>query len=335
MGAADYDETVDSYLADCRRRGLRPATLRAYRDALTRFRTATEVRDLDGLSLAAARAFADRSSHLAPGSVRGFTRALKTFSRWTADEGLLAADPLARLRLPRVDTRMVVVPTDEELAALLAASAPALRCALAVIAGLGVRVSDLCALDLSSRRPTQLVLRTTKNRAGRLLPLDPVTSEILERYTRDVRPSHHSALFVTRAGCRLSPDAVRLVLADARRRAGLELVVSPHVLRHWFARDIAGHGTSDRLLAARMGWRSQELMARYAPVGVAEVERDVARYAPLVRLESDGWLVGLFPTHRGAAAWRRKNDMDAAGAHATASPRSRSSWKPSAGRAEA
>jgi hypothetical protein len=42
---------------------------------------------------------------------------------------------LARLRLPRVDTRFVEVPTDLELIALLRASAVPLRTVLVLIAG--------------------------------------------------------------------------------------------------------------------------------------------------------------------------------------------------------
>ena len=51
MGAAGYAETVDSYLADCRRRGLRPATARSYDASLERFRAATGIDDLGGLTL--------------------------------------------------------------------------------------------------------------------------------------------------------------------------------------------------------------------------------------------------------------------------------------------
>ena len=84
-------------------------------------------------------------------------------------------------------------------------------------------------------------------------------------------------------------------LADARDRARLPVRVTPHIVRHWHARDLAAHGTMDRLLAARMGWRIGGLVGRYAPVAQREVEADVSRYAPLVRLRDDGALGGLFP----------------------------------------
>jgi hypothetical protein len=67
-------------------------------------------------------------------------------------------------------------------------------------------------------------------------------------------------------------------------------------MRHWHARDLAAHGTSDRMLTARMGWSSTDLLGRYAPVTQAELVRDVERYSPLVRLRDEGLLDGLFPS---------------------------------------
>ena len=96
--------------------------------------------------------------------------------------------------------------------------------------------------------------------------------------------------------CRpLTPDATRLVLADAVSRARLDVRVTPHIVRHWHARDLAAHGTQERLLAARMGWKLNGLIARYAPVTDREVAQDVVRYAPLVRLRDEGALESMFP----------------------------------------
>ncbi len=72
--------------------------------------------------------------------MRGSLVALKTFSRWLADEDVLTADPLARLRLPRVDQGVVTAPTDDELLALLWAAGPLLRTVLGVLMGTGMRI---------------------------------------------------------------------------------------------------------------------------------------------------------------------------------------------------
>lgn len=295
MEPSPFELATLEYLRDCARRGLRPATIRYYRMVLTRFGSVTGISEPAGLTIEAARAFQDQQPQLAIGSIQGFFRALRTFSAWATDEGLLVNDPLRRLRLPRADRRVLAVPTEDELRNLLLESGPLLRVTLALIVGTGVRISDACGLDVGDVRPGELLVAHSKNRSGRIVPVDPTTAGILSLYATDVRRTHERAFFVSRRARRLTPGAVRLALTDARRRAGIELPIGPHVLRHWHARDLASHGTGERLLAARMGWRTQPLVARYAPVTVAELASDVARYSPLARLRDEGLLDGCFP----------------------------------------
>ena len=132
--------------------------------------------------------------------MRGSLVALKTFSRWLADEDVLTADPLARLRLPRVDQGVVTAPTDGELLALLWAAGPLLRTVLALLLGTGVRISDLTGIAVDDVRPGELVVARTKNRAGRLVLLDPVLEALLARHVADRGPASHEPLFVTRTG---------------------------------------------------------------------------------------------------------------------------------------
>ena len=326
MEPLEYRQAVAAYLADCRRRGLRPATLKHYEFALGRVGDSLGVALVQDIAIGRVRGFIDDAG-MSPVSVRGILRALRTFTGWLVDEGLLERDPLARLRMPHVDERLVVVPTDDELVRLLRAAAPTLRVALAVLAGTGIRANDLAGIGDGSLRPGGLVLLSTKNRAGRLVPLDPVLEALLRRHAADRRPSEDGALLVTRSGRRLGGDALRLAMTDARARAGIAIRVSPHVLRHWHARDLGAHGISDRLMAARMGWRSPSLVGRYAPVSEHELRLDVERYAPLVRLRDDGWLDGVFPRSVliGLAAHPAKNERSRVGESARTSPRARRS----------
>jgi len=295
MTLSNYDKAVAAYLRDGQRRGLRPATIRYYQMALERVGAERGLVEPADLTLARVRGFQDQPGHLGPSSIHGYLCALKTFARWMVDEELITVDPLARLRLPRVDQGVVTAPTDRELLELLRASGPLLRTVLAVLLGTGMRISDLAALMIDDLRPGELIVARAKNRAGRLVPLDPVLEALLCRHVADHAPVGGRALFVTRTGRPLTPDATRLALADARHRAGLDVRVSPHIVRHWHARDLAANGTQERLLAARMGWRTHALISRYAPVANREVVADVTRYAPLVRLRDEGDLDGLLP----------------------------------------
>ena len=302
-------DAVEAYLADCRRRSLRPATLRYYAMVLGRFAASASGADVRDLTLARARSFQDSCSRLSAGSVRGFVRALRTFSSWLAYEGYLESDPLARLRVPKADRRVVAVPTDAQLMAVMRAARPTLRTVIALLAGVGLRVSDAAGLEIADLRDAELVVGTTKNRAGRLVPLDPVLVSILRLYVDTTRGIAAGPLLVSRLGGPLTPDAIRHGLSDAVTRSAPDVRVTPHVLRHWHARDLAANGTGERMLAARMGWSDGALAARYAPVVHAELVRDVARYAPLVRLRDEAALAGVFPANalRGDAQRSKKD----------------------------
>jgi integrase/recombinase XerD len=325
--ASSFASVGEAYLADCQRRSLRPATLRYYGMVLACFAKTTGIEAVDEFTLARVRSFQDASARLSAGSLRGFIRALKTFGTWMADEGLLETDPLLRLRLPRADRRVISVPTDTDLGALLRASGPLLRTVVLLLAGAGLRIADLTALELDDLRCHELVVARTKNRVGRLVPLDPILAGILVLYVDTARADVGDSLFVSRTGRPLSADAVRHALTDTRTRAQCGVPVSPHVLRHWHARDLAASNVSERMLAARMGWSDHALVARYAPVGHAELVRDVARYAPAVRLRDAGILDGLFPSAvlRDGVAQRSKYSSEPARAAAVTSPRSRRS----------
>jgi integrase/recombinase XerD len=308
-----FAEAVALYLADGRRRGLRPDTLRYYRDAFGCYGRATGITELSGFDRASVRDFQDAAT-ISPVSVRGYLRALKTFSAWLAREQFLPSDRLRGLRLPKVDEALRVAPGDEDVLALLDHAAPVVRVAIVLIIGTGLRLSDVTHLDVTDVGPDELRVRTTKNRRGRLVPLDRVLAEVLQAYIRDTgsRPTAVAGpLLVGRRGA-MTPAGIRQGVERARRRSGISGAVTPHLLRHWFARDLAAHGTGERLLTARMGWAQPGLVARYAPVSEAELRADVARYAPLARLHAEGRLVGRLPVGRARATTSKRVRADGA-----------------------
>jgi integrase/recombinase XerD len=295
-GRVTYAELVTAYLADCRRRDLRPATLRAYADVLARFARVTGAAHSGDLGLASGRAFVDAElAHLSPGSVAGHVVALRTFGRWLADEAYLESDPFARLRRPRSVRRHLAVFDDAQLAALDRAASPYWRPLIALLAGTGMRIGETCALTLADLRADGLLVRETKGREERLVPLDPALERMLRLYVARVRPPASApgeqALFLTVRGRPLTPSAARQILRKIGVRAGVRDVrVSPHTFRHWYARDLVRHGTHPLVAAARGGWRSLAMLARYAEVSELDVRADTERYAPSRRLEGAGIL---------------------------------------------
>jgi site-specific recombinase XerD len=106
----------------------------------------------------------------------------------------------------------------------------------------GLRCSE--ALDLRSRdlhlARSELRVNAGKGDKDRVVWMDPVTVSYLERW-RDVRPKSEW-FFCTLKGERMSDSHVRHMVARRGAKAGIEIRVHPHQLRHSFASELLEEG---------------------------------------------------------------------------------------------
>jgi site-specific recombinase XerD len=288
---------IDAYLDECRRRRLRDSTLRGYTQTLEGFARSLPDADppLSAFTLEAARTWQDgMTGRVSSVTVADRVRGLRLFGAWVADEGWMPGNPVARLRVPFVDRRMRTVPTDEELDRVIAAAAPPEQILLLVLASTGMRVGDLCRLCLPDLLDHALVLRDTKTRTDRLVPLDPQLRAAIHFYAAELRPipkpGFEDRVFLTRRGQPYRPELIAAIVRRLCDRAGLGARrFTTHALRHWFARDLIDHGTNPLVAAARGGWKTLDMLVHYAQVGENAMRADVARYAPGARIVSGDW----------------------------------------------
>jgi integrase len=142
--------------------------------------------------------------------------------------------------------------TPEEIANLINAAAqlpPAgsLRAAtystlFGLLAATGLRVSEALALDLDDFTADGLLVRQTKFKKSRLVPLHETTRWAMERYMslRTRCPSVHTAFFVSSAGTAVTYSTVIAVFLHLSRAIGLRAGPGRpgprlHQLRHTFA----------------------------------------------------------------------------------------------------
>jgi site-specific recombinase XerD len=106
----------------------------------------------------------------------------------------------------------------------------------------GLRCSE--ALDLSGRdvqlSRNELRVNAGKGDKDRVVYIDPQTVEILDRW-KQIRP-RSDWFFSTLKGARLHDSYVREMTARYGRRAGIEIRVHPHMLRHTFATELLEEG---------------------------------------------------------------------------------------------
>lgn len=241
-----YGRDLKNYLARLRDQGVtRP-------DQITRERIEEHVRHL-------------RESGLAVSSVERAVSAIKGFHRFMVAERITLAHPAANLPLPKKPERLPDVISREQAAALLDQPFPQTaagqrdRAMLEVLYGCGLRVSELCGLDLRRVLLDEQILRVVgKGDKERIVPIVGTAARVLEEYLGRWRPQLVSArvatpaVFLNNRGRRLSRQSVHAIVAKAGSVVGID-GLHPHTLRHSFATHMLEGGADLRIVQELLG----------------------------------------------------------------------------------
>jgi site-specific recombinase XerD len=137
----------------------------------------------------------------------------------------------------------------------------------------GLRCAEALALT-----PRDIVLarhevRVNKGKGAkdRVLWVDDATVELVARW-KDVRPPSE-VLFSTLKGAPLRDRDVREMIARRGRKAGIEIPVHPHLLRHSFASEFLEDGGSLVELQRLLGHERLETTSIYAHVADERLRR--------------------------------------------------------------
>jgi integrase/recombinase XerC len=225
-----------------------PHTRAGYARDLTRLFAFVEQQQLEtwqALDSAAVRAFVAQlhRSGLDGRSIARALSALRSFYRFLLREGLVTRNPALGVRAPKSARRLPKALSADATARLLAindrdALATRDRAMFELFYSSGLRLAELAALDVDALdRHDGLVRVLGKGRKEREVPVGRLAQEALALWLRErtqLAPGE-SALFVTRAGRRLSPRSIEARLKYWSLRQGLGQAVHPHMLRHSFA----------------------------------------------------------------------------------------------------
>lgn len=234
----------------------------------------------------------------APATVARKTAALRRYFAWALRERLCSTDPTVALSSPAPRGRLPRVLSPAELGELLEPSSRTSeragegarrgareglavgRDALAravegrddavveLLYGSGLRVAELCGLDVADVDLDQAVVRVWgKGSRQRQVPLSQPSREALRSYLDGARDrlrraaSPPEALFYNRRGARLGPRDVRRIL-DRRS----PVPTHPHALRHTFATHLLDGGADLRVVQELLGHASLRTTEIYTRV---------------------------------------------------------------------
>ncbi|HEY8342541.1 MAG TPA: tyrosine recombinase XerC [Calditerricola sp.] len=193
--------------------------------------------------------------------------ALRAFFRFLHREGHVAHTPLEGVATPKLEKRLPVFLDEDEVTRLLALPDPAHplglrdRALLETLYATGMRVSELCSLDVTALDlSVGTVLVYGKGAKERYVLLGSHATEALRRYLRDGRPKlaapGETRLFVNWRGGPISTRSVRRIVAKYVEQAALAKRVSPHTFRHSFATHLLNAGADLRTVQELLGHAS-------------------------------------------------------------------------------
>ncbi len=148
----------------------------------------------------------------------------------------------------------------------------------------GLRISELCALDMNDveigERKGVVHVRAGKGEKARGVPLNKTARDSLRAWLKVRRRADDEhkddvvkSVFVGQRGDPLQPRAVQRLLADLGHRARVE--VTPHVLRHSFAKSLIDAGVSIDQVATLLGHSNLNTTRLYTTPGAKDLERAV------------------------------------------------------------
>lgn len=310
----DDEALVERHLAHLRvERRLAPTTLRSVTASLDR---------LQGFAAAQRLALVEVQSHhirrwaatlhgegAAPRSVAIALSAWRGLYRWLGRERLIPANPAAGIRAPKAPKplpKALAVDQAMALADLKRAgdeADPCLeardRCIVELLYGCGLRVAELCALDVRPHGKSPCWIDAAAGEAhlvgkgskARTVPVGTPALHAVEAWLaqRDtLARADEPALFVSQGGSRLSASQVRTRLARRAAAAGLPTHVHPHMLRHSYASHLLQSSGDLRAVQELLGHASISTTQVYTKLDFQHLAKTYDAAHPRAKRRSGG-----------------------------------------------
>ncbi len=284
-------------------RGLSPHTAASYGHDLKNFIAFLQENSLDDAT--PQREFQEQELFLYVAwlRTRGYTgrtlsrhiSSLRGFFAFLVEQGTLKKNPAKLLESPKLPTLLPDFLTREEVQRLL--DKPPLhdrlgqrdRCMLELLYASGLRVSELCHLQLQHIDEQRRILHIFgKGSKERLVPMHEHAMQILQGYIQEWRKfftPQDNFVFVNRSGRGLTRQYVWKMVKKYALEANITHSISPHTFRHSFATHLLEGGADLRTVQILLGHSDISATEVYTHIQSQRLQEVHRRFHPRFQVE--------------------------------------------------
>lgn len=203
---------------------------------------------------------------LAAATIARKLAAIKAFYRFMTAEGYMDVNPAEVVEAGTKGIKLPRVLSEDEVVRLL--NQPDIttsegfrdRTMLEVLYATGMRVSELINLTLERvDLNMKYIIAFGKGSKERIVPLGSVAAEFLQQYLEKVRPKlthagrNTNIVFLAFGGHELTRQRFWQIIRGYGRKANINKVLTPHILRHSFATHLLDNGADLRSVQELLG----------------------------------------------------------------------------------
>ncbi len=302
MRIEDAREEYLSYLVV--ERGSAKNTVEAYGRDLAHYQSfllERGKRDVASIERADIEAFVSAYAQLdyAASSTERALAAVRGMHAFLVAERIVDSNPARAVPLPKRPQCLPRVLSVEQVRALVEqpfaqdATGQRDRTILEVLYGCGLRVSELCGLDVRDVMLEEGIVRVFgKGSKERVVPLGGAAKSALRDYLATWRPqlvrpaSTHDAVFLNRRGGRLSRQSVHTICERYGRLVGIS-GLHPHTLRHCYATHLVEGGADLRVVQELLGHASIATTQIYSHIDRTHIRWEYLMSHPRARLGAE------------------------------------------------
>ena len=188
----------------------------------------------------------------------------RSFFGWLFKEGKIRRDPADSMHAPKIEKKVPVILTVDEVTKLLEQPSGANpkeirdKAMLELLYATGIRVTELVNLKLSDVNMSIGFITCRDEHKERMIPFGHAASEALERYYRESRQillkeEESEYVFVNCSGKSMSRQGFWKLIKQYAKKAGIQEDITPHTLRHSFAAHLVQNGADLKAVQEMLG----------------------------------------------------------------------------------